>query len=236
MLANPDETHTVDARQPPQPAFRPRAIRTTSAALALFALIVVLYGGYGHHWSWTGINGQTATLWDWLHLLLLPLAFGLLPVVISREVELRRSHRLLGSVLLGLFAAIVLAGYEMPWKWTGFTGNKLWDWLELLVLPLAIALSPWFEELRPRWSTRHWLITLTGLAVFAAIVIGGYVGNWRWTGFRGNTLWDWLQLLLLPLTLPLFIVPRLKPVAEAKMKPTHHHQAQPVQPGHGARR
>jgi len=43
------------------------------------ALAVVLWGGYSHHWPWTGINGGTATLWDWLNLLFLPL---LLPTVI----------------------------------------------------------------------------------------------------------------------------------------------------------
>ena len=36
-------------------------------ALAVAALVIVVYGGYGEHWSWTGINGTTATLWDWLH-------------------------------------------------------------------------------------------------------------------------------------------------------------------------
>lgn len=213
-------------------ASRRRLVRSTSLALAIFALIVVLYGGYGHHWSWTGINGSTATLWDWLHLLLLPLAFGLLPVVLSREVELRRRHKVLSAGLLALFAGLVVVGYAQPWKWTGFTGNKLWDWLELLVLPLAVALSPVFEEMRTRWSTRHSLIAAASLAAFAAIVIGGYVGKWGWTGFRGNTLWDWLQLLLLPLVLPLLIVPRLKPVAESALAPA---QTRPADEGSGLR-
>ncbi len=35
--------------------------------------VVVLWGGYSHRWRWTGINGKTATLWDWLLPLLLPL-------------------------------------------------------------------------------------------------------------------------------------------------------------------
>ncbi len=85
-----------------------------------------------------------------LHLLLLPLAFGLLPVMIDREIQLRRGHQVLATTLLVVFVAIVIAGYMMPWSWTGFTGNKLWDWLELLVLPLAIALSPLFDGLRAR--------------------------------------------------------------------------------------
>ena len=48
---------------------------------------------------------------------------------------------------------------------------------------------------------------------FIAVVLGGYVGKWGWTGFRGNTLWNWLQLLLLPLLLPTVVVPALMPIA-----------------------
>src|SRR5690348_8313877 len=164
---NPNHMALLGAGQEAAPRQRPRTLRAASLAFALFALAVVLYGGYGHHWSWTGINGQTATLWDWLHLLLLPLAFGLLPVLIDQEIELRRRHKLLGTVSLGVFAALVVVGYAMPWRWTGFTGNRLWDWLELLVFPLAVALSPAFERLRTHWTRRHSLLTLAGLAVFA---------------------------------------------------------------------
>jgi hypothetical protein len=52
---------------------------------ALVAATLVLWGGHGHHRPWTGISGRTATLWDWLNLLLLPVAFSRL--VIVRETE-----------------------------------------------------------------------------------------------------------------------------------------------------
>ena len=32
---------------------------------------------------------------------------------------------------------LATAGYWLDWTWTGFPGNTLWDWLHLLVLPLA---------------------------------------------------------------------------------------------------
>jgi hypothetical protein len=64
---------------------------------------------------------------------------------------------------------------------------------------------------------RHSAIALACSAAFIGIVIGGYLGNWSWTGFRGNTLWDWLHLLLLPLLLPTVIVPALLPRASARM-------------------
>jgi hypothetical protein len=122
-----------------------------------------------------------------------------------------------GSLALVCFAAFVAAGYMIPWGWTGFSGNKVWDWLELLALPLAITIVPVMDELRLNWKPRDSLVAAVALAVFVAIVIGGYVGNWSWTGFRGNTLWDWLHLLLLPLLLPTVIVPRLAPRMKATL-------------------
>jgi hypothetical protein len=192
-------------------------VRVGALALAVAVVAAVLWGGYGHRWPWTGINGRTATLWDWLHLLLLPIAFGMLPILLSEHTRVRREHRWVGASLLVAFAAFVLAGYDIPWGWTGFSGNRLWDWLELLALPLAVALVPLMDDIRRGWTPRHSLLAGVGLAAFVAIVIGGYVGHWRWTGFRGNTLWDWLHLLLLPLLLPTVIVPRLLPRIEATM-------------------
>jgi hypothetical protein len=56
-----------------------RVPRGTVFAAAGLAFAIVLWGGYGRDWAWTGINGSTATLWDWLHLWLLPL---LLPTLV----------------------------------------------------------------------------------------------------------------------------------------------------------
>jgi hypothetical protein len=40
------------------------------------------------------------------------------------------------------------------------------------------------------------------LAGFAVVVVGGYRLHWAWTGFEGNTVRDWLQLLVVPFLLP----------------------------------
>jgi hypothetical protein len=178
---------------------------------------VVLWGGYGNHWSWTGINGRTATLWDWLHLLLLPVAVAVLPLWLSRRNRISSRHKSVGFGVLSAFLVLVLAGYTVPWGWTGFVGNRLWDWLELLALPLAVALMPVLREIRAAWNRRYTLVALIGAGAFVAVVLGGYVGKWEWTGFRGNTLWNWLQLLLLPLLLPTVVVPALMPIATAGM-------------------
>ena len=49
------------------------------------------------------------------------------------------------------------------------------------------------------------------------VVIAGYTVPWAWTGFTGNTLWDWLHLLLLPLLVPVVLIPVLAPRAMARM-------------------
>ncbi|MEO8969992.1 MAG: hypothetical protein ABI406_00135 [Ktedonobacteraceae bacterium] len=63
------------------------------------------------------------------------------------------------------------------------------------------------RELKPlaarevRWWT--WKRVLVAAVVVMVILeIGTYVFNWTWTGFKSNdTVWDYLQLLLLPITL-----------------------------------
>jgi len=42
--------------------------------------------------------------------------------------------------------------------------------------------------------------------LFVVLVLGGYVLGWAWTGFRGNTLWDWLELLVVPFVLPVVLL------------------------------
>jgi hypothetical protein len=95
----------------------------------------------------------------------------------------------------------------------GLSGNTLWDWLGLIALPVAVALAPVVDELQRNWSHRHTLIVLAGCCGFGVVVVGGYAADWKWTGFRSNTVWDWLRLMLLPLLIPTVVVPALKPLA-----------------------
>jgi hypothetical protein len=34
-----------------------------------------------------------------------------------------------------------------------------------------------------------------------------YTQGWDWTGFEGNTLFDWLKLIFLPVVIPLVVIP-----------------------------
>ncbi|HEX8970005.1 hypothetical protein [Oryzihumus sp.] len=118
----------------------------------------------------------------------------------------RRRHTVAFGGVVGAIAVCALGGYLGGWAWTGFRGNTLWDWLHLLVLPVVLALLPLWLRTHRRLEM-VWLLGLAvGALVFAVLVVGGYVLGWAWTGFRGNTLWDWLELLIVPFVLPIALL------------------------------
>jgi hypothetical protein len=183
--------------------------RTAWSAVLVVAVLVggLLWGGYGEHWGWTGLSGDVA-LWDWLEALALPVTVVLVPVLLQRRSRLSRRFRAVALALLVTFAALVLAGYLVPWTWTGFTGNTLWDWLELALLPIVLStatLWPGPKHLAPA----HWALVAAGAAAFVVVVLAGYLVPWEWTGFSDNKAWDWLKLLALPALLPTVVLPAL---------------------------
>jgi hypothetical protein len=174
--------------------------------LAAAAVGVVLWGGYGQGWRWTGF-AHRALLWDWLHVVLLPLAVVAAPLWLRHGQRLGRTRYLLIEVLAVGFALLVVLGYVLPLRWTGFPGNTLWDWLELLVLPLAIVLIPVWIELSEGVQPVHMAVGTAAVVLLVVALIGGYGYGWAWTGFGGNTLFNWMQLLIAPLLLPIVLVP-----------------------------
>lgn len=186
-------------------------------ALATVLVLIYLWAGYDEGWAWTGLSRQV-TLWDWLEGLALPITVGLVPLMLRHREHLGPPHRAAGAGVLVAFTGLVLAGYLVPWAWTGFTGNTLWDWLSLALLPLVIATSTLWRQ-PPRWTARHTLLTSVGVTCFGAVVVAGYLVPWAWTGFTGNTAWDWIKLLLLPLLLPTIVMPRLLAAAEDWITP-----------------
>src|SRR5437588_10725044 len=45
----------------------------------------------------------------------------------------------LGGVFLLFCVGFVVATYRFSWSGTGFLNKSLWDWLQLLIVPLALA-------------------------------------------------------------------------------------------------
>jgi hypothetical protein len=96
----------------------------------------------------------------------------------------------------------------------------LWDWLEGLALPITVGLVPLMLRHREHLGPPHPAAGAGVLLAFTGLVIAGYLVPWAWTGFTGNTAWDWIQLVLLPLLLPTIVLPRLLAVAEEWMAPS----------------
>lgn len=106
------------------PSHRASAWVPGVALLLLF--VVSLWGGYRLSWTWTGLSGDVQ-LWDWLEVLALPMALVIAPVLLRHRQRLTARHRAMVTTVLTLWIALVVAGYRVPWRWTGFTGNTLWD-------------------------------------------------------------------------------------------------------------
>jgi hypothetical protein len=194
-------------------------------ATGLLALLII--GGYGFGWRWTGLS-DAVTLWDWLEVLALPVALAGVPLLLRHRRRLSRHHHAgLLLFLLG-FAALVLAGYLVPLSWTGFGDNTLWDWLELLLLPLVVATaSLWAEPVAaeqpmvsdPRRRRRFRALAVAGVLLFGLLVLLGYLVPWSWTGFSDNTAWDWVKLLLVPVLVPLVLLPIVTEALTERLAP-----------------
>ena len=174
--------------------------------------VLYLWAGYVEGWTWTGLSSKV-TLWDWLEGLALPATVGLVPLLLRhRGHSVAAIGRRPGA--WSAFAALVLAGYLVPLG------------LDRVHRQHAVGLA----EPRPaagggghldavatlrragRPVTRR--SSACGGVVAALVVAAGYLVPWAWTGFTGNTAWDWIKLLLLPVLLPTFVLPRLLDTAE----------------------
>jgi hypothetical protein len=192
-----------------------------TAILSAFALLAI---GFYEGSAWKSFSGKS--LWDWLTILL-PLVVLLIIIVLVFARPWLRTHQIqlvqhkwrvlwiTGIVTLSvIFIIMVFGGYRLNWTWTGFSGNKLWDWLYLLILPVTLSIAPqWFnlylpqsqskQQVRPEWRIMWIALLIVFLTTFIIVVVGGYTLGWTWTGFSRKTVWDWIQLLVLPVALVL---------------------------------
>ena len=191
-----------------------KEVRQYGTAVVAVAVLVVLWGGYLRGWSWTGFHDNNQ-LWDWLSLLLLPVALGTIPLWIQDRDYISRPRRVAYGVVIVAWTGFVIAGYLIPLKWTGFQDQKLWDWFHLILLPVALTTTMALTSSRVRSSKARSLRPYQkGLIVALTVgwivtVIGGYLLHWTWTGYAGNDLWAWLNLLLAPLVFPTILLPAL---------------------------
>src|SRR5580700_1862658 len=85
-------------------------------------------------------------------------------------------------VVAGLVALV--GGYAGPWKWTGFEANgQVWDWLNLLLLPVVIGAIPLWIQDREYIGKGRRIIYGAFIVAFTGFVIAGYLVPISWTGF-----------------------------------------------------
>jgi hypothetical protein len=198
-------------------------------AVLAVAFAVVIVGGYRLGWTWTGF-GDNGTIWDWLQLLVLPIVLTLLPVWYRTRRRWRIEWRGAAVVLALVSAVLIIGGYPFDWAFTGFPGKTLWDWLDLLVLPLALTLLPIsLESSWGRFREMRMALTIAGIAL-GLLVVAGYAFDWAWTGFQGNTFWDWLHLLLVPFLLPAAVTWLSARAREAEARPAPAAGEEPLVP------
>jgi hypothetical protein len=200
-----DEAEIRDARAAAA-ASRSEPPRLTPVVAGVLAATfgVTVAGGYGFGWTWTGY-GDNPTAWAWLQLLILPVVITLLPVWARTRERYGIEWRLFVFAAAAAWLILMAGTYALDWGWTGFRGRTEWDWLELLVLPVTLALLP--IVLTQRRRDRRVRLVLAAVAIaFVASAAGGYLLDWGWTGFPGNTLWDWLHLFLVPFVVPAALI------------------------------
>jgi hypothetical protein len=138
--------------------------------------------------------------------------------LIGRELRWLTWKRLL-LISIVILALLEIGTYAFNWTWTGFRDNNtLWDWMQLLLLPIALAAVPiWFmaEENQQRvWLAQMRWVFLVVAVVLVMLFVGTFVYGWQWTGFRDHgRVWDWLGLLLVPIivaALPIWYSIRMK--------------------------
>lgn len=213
----------VQAAQPPDALHRlaeSRKVRTGAAYALTAVALLVFSGGYFWHWSWTGLPSNYQ-LWNWLEVLLLPVVLGTIPLWMQYRKYITRGRRVITAAAATTCIGLVICGYLLPaFSWTGFREQKLSNWLQLLLIPAAVAITTVMVSRPDRLRQRRWLRPwhMWVAAVLAAgwiiTLIGGYHLGWTWTGYKPEptappslgSMWDWL-VLALPMAFPVILLP-----------------------------
>jgi hypothetical protein len=216
----------AQAAQPPSAMHRlaeSRKVRKGAAYVLTAVALLVLWGGYFWHWAWTGLPSNYQ-LWNWLQVLLLPVVLGTIPLWMMYRKYITRGRRVIAGAAVAACIGLVILGYLLPaFSWTGFGGQKLSDWLQLLLIPAAVAIATVMVSRRGQLRQSRWLrpcerwIAAALVAGWIVTLIGGYHLGWRWTGYQAEqtppgpslgSMWDWL-VLALPMAFPIILLPSL---------------------------
>ena len=215
----------AQAGQPPSAMHRlaeSRTVRKGAAYVLTAVALLVLLGGYFWRWAWTGLPSNYQ-LWNWLQVLLLPVVLGTIPLWMQYRKYITRGRRVITGAAAAACIGLVILGYLLPvFSWTGFRGQKLSNWLQLLLIPAAVAVTTVIISRRDQRRRGRWLRPCQRWIAAALVVgwivtlIGGYRLGWTWTGYQPEpapppslgSMWDWL-VLALPMAFPIILLPSL---------------------------
>jgi hypothetical protein len=129
--------------------------RVLVAVVVIMAILEI--GTYAFNWTWTGFKNND-TVWDYLQLLLLPIALAIVPIwLMAEEAQQRIWLAQLKWVLMisiTLLVVLFVGTYAFNWSWTGFKDHgRLWDWLSLLLVPVTVAILPIWYSTRQSFSS-----------------------------------------------------------------------------------
>src|SRR3712207_3068093 len=48
---------------------------------------------------------------------------------------------ILGVISSTLLCLVIIDGYRYKWQWTGLSKKTLWDWMQLLIIPIVLAIG-----------------------------------------------------------------------------------------------
>ncbi len=71
---------------------------------------------------------------------------------LRRQIKTHPVVTALVTLFLALVVLVIIGGYRLHWDWTGFNGNiksgkTLWDWMQLLFIPVVLAVAGfWFNH------------------------------------------------------------------------------------------
>ena len=123
--------------------------------------------------------------------------------LLAGTIAVLAGGRRAGAVIGAAQAVIIVASYTWNWAWTGFAGKQLWDWLHLMLFPVAVVRVARVGAQRravraaPR-GHRHDRARRLRRPARRRISLGLDVD-----GFTGNSFHDWLDLMIAPFLVPL---------------------------------
>lgn len=66
------------------------------------------------------------------------------------RLQQKNKHVLMIVLVSGVSICVllfILAGYLLSWRWTGFFNKTLWEWMQLLIVPLVLTIGGFFFNL-----------------------------------------------------------------------------------------